>query len=86
MMELLADTAKEHGTAVLVVTHEARVAGFADRTVLMRDGAESVQVSSGGLGRFGSPVPSTFATGGDSMRVVGVAQSAVAQGMEETLP
>lgn len=41
VMELLVDSAKQQGTAVLVVTHEARVAGFADRTVLMRDGLES---------------------------------------------
>jgi putative ABC transport system ATP-binding protein len=43
VMELLVDTAKEQGSAVLVVTHEPRVAGYADRTVLMRDGVESVQ-------------------------------------------
>ena len=41
VMELLVEAAREQGTAVLVVTHEARVAGFADRTVLMRDGVES---------------------------------------------
>jgi putative ABC transport system ATP-binding protein len=47
VMELVVAVAKEQGTAVLVVTHEPRVAGFADRTVLMRDGAESVKVSGG---------------------------------------
>jgi putative ABC transport system ATP-binding protein len=41
VMELLVDAAKQQGAAVLVVTHEARVAGFADRTVLMRDGVDS---------------------------------------------
>ncbi|MGE5828853.1 MAG: ABC transporter ATP-binding protein [Micromonosporaceae bacterium] len=45
VMELLVDTAKQQGAAVLVVTHEPRVAGFADRTVLMRDGVESVRVN-----------------------------------------
>ena len=60
VMELLVDAAREQGTAVLVVTHEPRVAGFADRTVLMRDGVESVQVQR----RAGEA-----ATGGDSLRV-----------------
>jgi ABC-type lipoprotein export system ATPase subunit len=45
VMELLVETARTQGTAVLVVTHESRVAGFADRTVLMRDGVESVRVN-----------------------------------------
>jgi len=41
VMELLVNTAKQEGTAVLVVTHEPRVAGFADRTVMMRDGVDA---------------------------------------------
>ncbi|MET8836890.1 ABC transporter ATP-binding protein [Micromonospora sp. NPDC004540] len=60
VMELLVDTAKEQGTTVLVVTHEPRVAGFADRTVLMRDGVESVRVSG---------VEPNLPSGGDSLRV-----------------
>lgn len=60
VMELLVHAAKQQGTAVLVVTHEARVAGFADRTVLMRDGVESVQVNGG---------PAKLPLGGDSLRV-----------------
>jgi len=60
VMELLVDTAREQGSAVLVVTHEPRVAGFADRTVLMRDGLESVQVNG---------VPAKPPLGGDSLRV-----------------
>jgi putative ABC transport system ATP-binding protein len=60
VMELLVDTAKQQGTAVLVVTHEPRVAGYADRTVLMRDGVESMRVS------IDEP---TLASGGDSVRV-----------------
>ncbi|MFI5907594.1 ABC transporter ATP-binding protein [Dactylosporangium sp. NPDC051541] len=43
VMELLVGAARESGTAVLVVTHEPRVAAFADRAILMRDGAESVR-------------------------------------------
>jgi putative ABC transport system ATP-binding protein len=41
-MELLVDAAREQGTSVLVVTHEARVAAYADRTVLVRDGIDAV--------------------------------------------
>ncbi len=46
VMELFVSVAREQGTSVMVVTHEGRVAGFADRTVLFRDGTESVQVGS----------------------------------------
>jgi len=42
VMELLVDAAREQGTSVLVVTHEARVAAYADRTVLVRDGIDAV--------------------------------------------
>jgi putative ABC transport system ATP-binding protein len=38
VMELLVDAAREQGTSVLMVTHEPRVAAYADRTVLVRDG------------------------------------------------
>jgi len=44
VMELLVDTAREQGTSVVVVTHEARVAAYADRTVLIRDGVNALQV------------------------------------------
>jgi putative ABC transport system ATP-binding protein len=44
VMELLVDAAREQGAGVLVVTHEARVAGFADRTVLVRDGVTEREV------------------------------------------
>lgn len=44
MMELIVDTAREHGTSVIVVTHEARVAAHADRTVLIRDGVDAQEV------------------------------------------
>src|SRR4029450_9874000 len=45
VMELLVNPAKQRGPAVLGGTHEPRVAGFADRTVLVRDGVESVRVN-----------------------------------------
>ena len=44
MMDLIVDTARENGTSVIVVTHEARVAAHADRTVVIRDGLNAIQV------------------------------------------
>jgi putative ABC transport system ATP-binding protein len=38
VMELLVDAAREQGACVVLVTHEPRVAAFADRTVFVRDG------------------------------------------------
>jgi putative ABC transport system ATP-binding protein len=38
VMELLVGAAREHGTTVILVTHEPRVAAYADREVVVRDG------------------------------------------------
>ena len=38
VMDLLVDAAREHGTTVVLVTHEARIAAYADREVMVRDG------------------------------------------------
>ena len=38
VMDLLVDAARDQGTTVVVVTHEARVAAYADREVVVRDG------------------------------------------------
>ncbi len=38
VMQLLTDAARESGAAVVLVTHEARVAAYADREVIVRDG------------------------------------------------
>jgi putative ABC transport system ATP-binding protein len=38
VMELLTAAARERGTAVVLVTHEARVAAYSDREVVVRDG------------------------------------------------
>jgi putative ABC transport system ATP-binding protein len=38
VMDLLVGAAREHGTTVVLVTHEARVAAYADREVVVRDG------------------------------------------------
>jgi putative ABC transport system ATP-binding protein len=37
-MEMLTDAAREAGTAVVLVTHEARIAAYADRGIVVRDG------------------------------------------------
>lgn len=41
VMNLLVDTARERGTTVVLVTHEPRVAAYADREVMVRDGRAS---------------------------------------------
>ena len=38
VMDLLTRTAREQGSTVILVTHEARVAAYADREVVVRDG------------------------------------------------
>ena len=38
VMELLSAAAREHSTTVVLVTHEPRVAAYADREVMVRDG------------------------------------------------
>jgi putative ABC transport system ATP-binding protein len=41
-MELLVSLTRAEGTTVVLVTHEARVAAYADRMVLVRDGHVTV--------------------------------------------
>lgn len=38
VLDLLVSAAREHGTTVVMVTHEPRVAAYADREVFVRDG------------------------------------------------
>ncbi|OWY60662.1 macrolide ABC transporter ATP-binding protein, partial [cyanobacterium TDX16] len=38
VMDLLVDTARAAGTTVVLVTHEPRIAAYADREVIVRDG------------------------------------------------
>jgi putative ABC transport system ATP-binding protein len=45
VMELLVGTARAEDTSVLLVTHEPRVAAYADRTVLVRDGVDALGVT-----------------------------------------
>ena len=42
-MELLVGTAREETATVVLVTHDARVAAYADRDVIVRDGKISTQ-------------------------------------------
>lgn len=44
VMELLSTAARDAGTTIVLVTHEARVAAYADREVLVRDGAVTDRV------------------------------------------
>ena len=41
VMDLLTAAAREHGTTVILVTHDAQVAAYADREVIVRDGTIS---------------------------------------------
>lgn len=50
VMDLLVGAAREQGTTVILVTHEPRVAAYADREVIVRDG----KVSSFAPARVGS--------------------------------
>ena len=43
VMDLLVDLARQEGTTVVLVTHDARVAAYADREVMVRDGRVSTQ-------------------------------------------
>jgi putative ABC transport system ATP-binding protein len=38
VMNLMVDSARAEGATVVLVTHDARVAAFADREVVVRDG------------------------------------------------
>ncbi len=42
VMELLVGSVREHGTTVVLVTHEPRVAAYADREIVVRDGRTTV--------------------------------------------
>jgi putative ABC transport system ATP-binding protein len=47
VMELLTGAAREQGTTVILVTHEPRVAAYADREVIVRDGRVTSPVPAG---------------------------------------
>ena len=52
-MSLLTRAAREHGTTVILVTHDARVAAYADREVIVRDG--QVTTLTGAATAHGTP-------------------------------
>ncbi len=41
VMNLLTATVRQQGTTVVLVTHEARIAAYADREIIVRDGTVS---------------------------------------------
>ncbi len=45
VMDLLIGAAREQGTSIVLVTHEPRVAAYADREVVLRDGALGARVA-----------------------------------------
>jgi putative ABC transport system ATP-binding protein len=49
VMELLSNAVRERGTTVVLVTHEPRVAAYADREVVVRDGRVGALVPHGAL-------------------------------------
>jgi putative ABC transport system ATP-binding protein len=46
VMELMVAAVREQGTSVVLVTHEPRVAAYADREVVVRDGRAQSLVGS----------------------------------------
>jgi putative ABC transport system ATP-binding protein len=49
VMDLLVSAARDQGTTVVLVTHEARVAAYADREIVVRDGRVTSLAPAGGL-------------------------------------
>jgi len=47
VMELLVGAARDQGTTVVLVTHEPRIAAYADREIIVRDGKVASLVSAG---------------------------------------
>ena len=46
VMDMLVDTVRQEGTTVVLVTHDARIAAYADREVMVRDGTAAAQTYS----------------------------------------
>ena len=49
VMSLLSAAARDQGATVVVVTHEPRVAAYADRKVIVRDGTVTSSVPAGAV-------------------------------------
>ena len=54
VLTALVRLARTQGTAVLLVTHDARVAGYADREVVLRDGELDPALTSAGADPAGA--------------------------------
>jgi putative ABC transport system ATP-binding protein len=48
VMELLVGAARDHGTTVVLVTHEPRIAAYADREIIVRDGKVATALRAAG--------------------------------------
>jgi putative ABC transport system ATP-binding protein len=61
VMDLMTGLAREQGTTVVLVTHDARVAAHADRVVMVRDGLVAADLGSSGsaMGAPAGAPPST---------------------------
>jgi putative ABC transport system ATP-binding protein len=46
VMELMTGLARDEGTTLVLVTHDARVAAYADRVVTVRDGTVAADLTS----------------------------------------
>jgi putative ABC transport system ATP-binding protein len=57
VMDLLTGLARQQGATVVVVTHDARVASYADRVVMVRDGHVSADLGAGGAPRSPAAAP-----------------------------
>jgi ABC-type lipoprotein export system ATPase subunit len=59
-MDLMTGLAREQGSTVVIVTHDARVAAYADRVIKVRDGLLTLGdlPSSPSQGRHGAPAAS----------------------------
>jgi putative ABC transport system ATP-binding protein len=62
VMDLMTGLAREQGTTLVIVTHDVRVAAYADRVVMVRDGLVTSDFGSV-TAVAGSPVPSSAKAG-----------------------
>ena len=80
VMDLLTGLAREQGVTVVVVTHDVRVAAYADRQVLVRDGVVTAGVRTGvGVIRLGLQL--VLASGREALTRLLVITVAVAAGV-----
>jgi putative ABC transport system ATP-binding protein len=57
VLDLLTGLAREQSATVLIVTHDARVAAYADRVLVMRDGAVVDEVALSHKGQVPDAIP-----------------------------